>query len=156
MDASEGEAVLGNDEVRRVAQRIQSIRKNKGWSQQTLAAKIGLKTYHPIVKYESGEMLDMPISTVAKIAKAFEVPCWLFFIPDESVPAITATKEHLALISGGNEIDLRSQRSKEKKEFKHVLAEASPLVVVKFPRPHRKPQSSTPSTPKLSPKALAQ
>ncbi|MBL7131730.1 MAG: helix-turn-helix transcriptional regulator [Candidatus Omnitrophica bacterium] len=55
-----------------LAQRIKTLRKKAGWSQQKLAEKAGL-SYNAITKIEQGAAKRPTIQTMIKLADAFQV-----------------------------------------------------------------------------------
>jgi transcriptional regulator with XRE-family HTH domain len=51
---------------------LKKLRQKKGWTQQTLATKAGL-SYNAITKIEQGHAIRCRITTLTKIADAFDV-----------------------------------------------------------------------------------
>ena len=52
---------------------IRALRKEKGWTQTELGAKLGVKT-NAVSKWECGRVYDIPSSKVKAMAKLFDVP----------------------------------------------------------------------------------
>jgi transcriptional regulator with XRE-family HTH domain len=59
-------------EILKIAENLKRLRKEKGWSQQELAEKAKL-SYNAITKIEQGCSMHPSITTIIKIADAFEV-----------------------------------------------------------------------------------
>ncbi len=59
--------------------RLCQLRARYGWTQKALAKKAGLdyKFYQSI---EAGRRKDVRVSTIAKIAKAYDVELWMMFL----------------------------------------------------------------------------
>ena len=55
-----------------IAKNIKKLRKEKNWSQQDLAVKAGL-SYNAITKIEQGVAEDPRMTTLIKIADAFNI-----------------------------------------------------------------------------------
>jgi transcriptional regulator with XRE-family HTH domain len=56
----------------KLSETIKNLRKKKGWTQQTLATKARL-SYNAITKIEQGYAINCRITTLTKLADAFEV-----------------------------------------------------------------------------------
>ena len=55
------------------SQRLRSLRKKRGYTQQELAERADIEYKH-IQRLESKRPCDVKLSTLAKIAKAFNIP----------------------------------------------------------------------------------
>ncbi|MFK3741400.1 helix-turn-helix domain-containing protein [Massilia sp. TN1-12] len=64
-----------------LAYQIRVLRESRGWDQQHLAKKLGLKSQSAIARIEDPSYGKLSLSTVKKLAKAFDVAVLTKFVP---------------------------------------------------------------------------
>jgi transcriptional regulator with XRE-family HTH domain len=89
-----------------MAFQIRALRESRGWDQKQLAAKIGLKSQSAIARVEDPSYGKLSISTIKKLAKAFDVGILVKFVPFSRVLTETANLSSVALAPVGFEEEL--------------------------------------------------
>lgn len=64
-----------------IAYQIAAIRKQRGWSQEELAEKIGMRNQSDVARIEDTASEDISIATLKRLASAFDVALSIKFIP---------------------------------------------------------------------------
>lgn len=67
-----------------VGNRIRTLRKQKGWTQEELGRRLGVQK-SVVAKYENGKVMNMKQSTIATLSELFNVkPSYICGFTDES------------------------------------------------------------------------
>lgn len=111
-DPNFAHAMLEADGDARLAAQIRAIRKQRGWSQDELAAAVGMSV-EDIANIERAQMTLLQLTTLRKLARAFDVHLSLKFesVVDGAVEVVRYTEEDLQVLSRDAELRMHGVHS---------------------------------------------